>query len=104
MDLRRRHTGPARPADHWGEAVAADVARICALWRGCREAAGGSGDFLFGDFTAADAAYAPVVLRFLSYGVALDPVCAAYRDAVVAWPALAVWIADADAEPWMITF
>lgn len=104
MDLRRRHSGPPREDGHWGEEVAADIARICALWRACRATAADSGDFLFGGFGAADAAFAPVVIRFLIYGVALDPVCAAYREAVLAWPAMREWIAAAEAEPWTISF
>jgi glutathione S-transferase len=47
----------------------------------------------------ADAMYAPVVTRFHSYSVSLDPVCAAYRDHILAWPDLAEWIAAALLEP-----
>ena len=64
-------------------------------------AAGGS-RFLFGEFCAADAFYAPVAIRFRSYGVALEGAAAAYRDALLAWPDLAVWTEAAQAEPWSI--
>lgn len=97
MDLRERHPGAGR-----GEGVEADIERIGTIWRSCRSAYGGAGAFLFGGFTAADAAFAPVVLRFRTYDVALDPVCSAYSEAVLAWPAVARWTAAAEAEPWTI--
>ena len=99
MDLKKNHPGAGR-----GEGVAADIERICTIWRDCRAAYGGSGGFLFGRFGAADAAFAPVVLRFVTYDVALDPVCAAYRDSILAWPAMKDWIVAAEAEPWTIEF
>jgi glutathione S-transferase len=79
-------------------AAAADIERITAIWRDCREHYGAGGDFLFGRFSNADAMYAPVVTRFKSYGVPLDPVSAAYRDAVLALPAMREWYAAAAAE------
>ena len=99
MDLKARHPGAGR-----AEGVTEDIERICALWRACRQSYGSDGDFLFGGFGAADAAFAPVVLRFVAYDVALDPICGAYRDAVLAWPAMVKWIAAAEAEPWTISF
>jgi glutathione S-transferase len=47
----------------------------------------------------ADAMYAPVVTRFLSYDVALDRVCAAYCKRVMALPAMKEWVAEAKQEP-----
>lgn len=99
MDLRSRH-----PWVEPSQAVAADIERICEIWRACRERYGQGGAFLFGRFTAADAAYAPVVTRFVTYGVPLDSLCAAYRDAVAAWPAMMSWTRAAEAEPWVIDF
>ncbi len=84
--------------------VGDEVARIVALWRDCRSRFGRAGDFLFGGFTLADAAFAPVVTRFVTYDVALDGTAAAYRDAVLAWPALVEWTETARAEPWVIEF
>jgi glutathione S-transferase len=43
--------------------------------------------------------YAPVVARFRSYGVQLDPVCTAYCAHIWAWPDLAEWVASAQDEP-----
>ena len=63
------------------DAVAADIARVTAIWRDCRARSGGRGPFLFGAFSIADAMYAPVATRFRTYGVELDPTCQAYADA-----------------------
>lgn len=72
----------------------AEIARIDALWSDCRARFGDGGPFLFGRFTIADAMYAPVATRFATYRLPLGPVAAAYRDAVLALPALAEWKAD----------
>jgi glutathione S-transferase len=80
-----------------------DVARIEAIWRECRERWGkaGGGPFLFGRWSIADAAYAPVVTRFRTYGVTLGASGAAYMEAVLADPDFLVWEsrARADAPP-----
>ena len=76
-----------------------DIARIVALWRDCRERYGAGGDMLFGEFGIADAMFAPVVTRFVTYDVALDPVARDYADAVWALPAVEGWVAAARAEP-----
>lgn len=87
MNIRKRHPGKGRTPE-----VLAEIARIVEIWSECR------GPFLFGAFTAADAMYAPVVLRFRTYAVELPPACRAYADAVLALPALQEWIADAERE------
>ena len=97
MDIRGRYPGLGR-----GPGVAEDIGRIVALWEECRATYGAGGDFLFGAFSLADAAYAPVVTRFATYAVALEGPAAAYRDAVLAWPALRDWTAAAQEEPWVI--
>src|SRR5499433_449896 len=51
--------------------VAADVARIDAMWTDCRRRFGAGGPFLFGAFSAADAIYAPMVSRLHTYGIAV---------------------------------
>ncbi|GAA0581737.1 glutathione S-transferase family protein [Caenispirillum bisanense] len=83
-------------------ALAADVARVQAIWRDTRAEFGAGGPFLFGGFTAADAMYAPVVTRFRTYGVAVDEPCGDYMQAVLDLPAMQEWYADAAAEPWTI--
>ena len=59
---------------------------------------------LLGDFCLADAFFAPVVARFVTYGVPLNGVSADYRDAVTAWPAMRSWCLAAESEPWEIVF
>jgi len=75
----------------------ADVERVCTIWRECIKQYGGP--YLFGELSMADALYAPVCTRFLTYDVKLDPVCAAYCRAIMDWPAVAQWLSDALAEP-----
>ncbi len=93
MDLQRE---PAR--GEWPAEAAADIERIQAIWAECKARYGAGGPFLFGRFTAADAMYAPVVTRFHRYGVPLDPALAAYRDVVLALPAMQDWTAEAQKE------
>ena len=74
----------------------ADIERITTIWRECLSE---PGPYLFGERTMADAMYAPVVTRFLTYDVKLDPKCAAYCKAVMAMPHMEEWIAAAKTEP-----
>ena len=82
--------------------VEADVARIEAAWAGARERFAAGGPFLFGDFCAADAMFAPVVNRFHIYDIAVRPATRAYMDAIMGLPAWKAWIAGAEGEPWRI--
>ena len=79
-----------------------NVRRIDALWSDCRARFGQQGAFLFGDFGAADAMYAPVVARLHSYGIVVSAPSRAYMDAVMALPAWAAWRAAALQEPWVM--
>jgi glutathione S-transferase len=97
MDMRARYPGRGRTP-----AVAADIERIVALWNDCRRRFGAGGEFLFGHFTIADAMYAPVVSRFVTYGVGLEGAAAAYRDALWRWRPLREWVEAAAQEPWVI--
>jgi len=72
----------------------ADIGRICEIWEECL-ARFGHHEYLFGDFSIADAFYAPVVTRFKTYGVALAPALQAYCDRVLAHPAVARWVREA---------
>ena len=80
------------------DACLGDIERVKAIWREAREHFGNSGDFLFGEFCIADAMYAPVMFRFLSYGVVLDGVERAYVETLRGLPAIADWLADAATE------
>ncbi|AWN45680.1 glutathione S-transferase [Methylobacterium terrae] len=93
MNLRARY------ADFtlWGGAQA-DIARVVEIWQEALRAHGGP--YLFGARpVVADAMYAPVCTRFVTYGVDLPPDCAAYRDRIMAWDLMREWIAAADGEP-----
>ena len=74
----------------------ADIARVVEIWS--TQLAASGGPFLFGTFTIADAMFAPVTTRFVTYGVELDDVCSAYVRAIAAMPAMRAWAADAALE------
>ena len=84
------------------EDAMADVRRIAALWADCRIRFGQRGPFLFGDFGAADAMYAPVVARLHAYGLSLDGTTRAYMDRIMALPAWSEWREAALKEPWVM--
>ena len=94
MDIRSRDADKGQTALR-REDVAADVARIQAVWT---EYLSQGGPMLFGSFSIADAFYAPVVTRFATYDVKLSPLLAAYSDCVLSLPAMQQWIAAAKAE------
>lgn len=75
-----------------------DIERIEAIWQDCIARYGGP--FLFGKTPCvADAMFAPVTQRFLTYAVPMSAVSAAYCDTITAWPPMVEWIAAAHAEP-----
>ncbi|MGY4434431.1 glutathione S-transferase [Bradyrhizobium sp. F1.13.1] len=81
----------------WSRAQA-DIDRVWAIWRDCLDKSGGP--FLFGETrTMADAMYAPVVTRFVTYNVKLEPQLQAYADTIMAMPEMKEWIAAARDEP-----
>ncbi len=81
----------------WSRAQA-DIDRITTIWRDCIETYGGP--FLFGkQRTVADAMYAPVCTRFVTYDVKLDPVSQAYSDLMLSQPEMLEWLKAAKAEP-----
>ncbi len=81
----------------WSKAQS-DIDRIVVIWRDCLQRY--QGPFLFGETPSiADAMFAPVVLRFLTYGIALDAGCQAYCDHILALPEMQEWIAAALEEP-----
>lgn len=92
MNCRARRTVTPSPA------AQADIERIHALWRQCRDSYGQTGPWLFGTFTIADAMFAPVALRFLTYGVRLPAMSRAYVDTISADPAIQEWLQAAHAE------
>jgi glutathione S-transferase len=97
MNLRASYPGEGR-----GPGVDEDIARINAIWEECRENFGAGGNLLFGKFSIADAFYAPIVSRFLTYGVSPGGIAGEYMDAVWALPAMRDWAEKARAEPWKV--
>ncbi|MHC8508184.1 MAG: glutathione S-transferase family protein [Rhodospirillales bacterium] len=88
-----------RPGVGHSAQALADAARVTEIWTNCRADYGGGRDFLFGRFTIADAMFAPVVSRFITWGVEVDKVSRAYMEAVWSLPPVAEWIAEAETEP-----
>ncbi len=79
--------------------AAADIARIQWIWAQCRTHHDGSGPWLFGNFGIIDAMFAPVALRFETYGVELDATAAAYVATVCGESAVQEWVAAGRGEP-----
>ncbi len=86
------------PFTDLSDALQQDIDRVRTIWRDCRSAHRGTGPFLYGDFTIADAMYAPVVSRFETYGIAVGSTEREYMDAMLALPAMRAWIDDAGRE------
>jgi glutathione S-transferase len=78
-----------------------DIARIFELWNDCRARFGAAGPWLFGEYSVADAMYAPVVLRFRTYGAQASGM-QDYQSTVLADPQLRDWLAAAAAESWTV--
>ena len=97
MNVRRSY-----PTVELSDEVRAEITRIMELWAQARARHGGTGDFLFGSWCAADMMFAPVVTRFITYGVPMPPFAALYMKAVLSHPDVADWIDKAQDEPWVI--
>jgi len=104
-NLRRTRSMNVRkqfPPQELEPAVASDVLRIFSLWAEARARYGGGGDFLFGDFGAADIMFAPVVTRFITYSIPVPRFAGSYMEAIIAHPFMMDWLSDAQDEPWVI--
>jgi glutathione S-transferase len=97
MNLRRSFDYRDR-----GPGASADGARITTLWRDARRQFGKDGPYLFGAFSAADAMYAPVVLRLTGYAWPLDADIAEYVASIHELPAMQAWKAAAATETWIV--
>jgi glutathione S-transferase len=84
MNIRHRYPGKGM-----NDGTAKDIARIGAIW------AQAKGPYLFGEFSAADAFYAPVATRFVTYAVELEGTARKYQQALLDSPAVKAWSADA---------
>lgn len=92
MDIQAQRTVEKTPE------LERDINRIVEIWSDCRQRFGDAGPFLFGKFTWADAFYAPVVARFVSYSIEVSPLARAYMDSILALPAMQEWVAAAKKE------
>jgi len=90
LSMNCRRAPKASPYD---AAAAQDIARIDGIWTSCRERFAGEGPGLFGNWSIADAFYAPVVLRFDRYCLPCSAASRQYMDNVLALPALQEWVA-----------
>ena len=97
MNIRRRVEDANIKED-----ARADVVRILTLWAEARARFGKGGPFLFGSFCAADIIYAPIVSRFMTYGIPVPGFAVAYMQAVWEHEWLHDWVAAAEAEEWVI--
>ncbi len=97
MNIRGRISKPI------SKEIQEDIDRITGIWKESRMNYGKNGAFLFGDFTIADAMYAPVVTRFITYGVKVDSTSEAYMKSILGIPAMQEWIKAASAEKEVIT-
>jgi glutathione S-transferase len=90
MNIRSRYPGKGM-----NDGVAKDIARIDLLWSSLRKNFGKGGPYLFGDYSAADAFYAPVATRFVTYGVELKGAAREYQQALLDSPGVKAWSAEA---------
>jgi glutathione S-transferase len=97
--MNARATGRRTPMT---AALRADIERVDSLWSQCRNCFGANGPWLFGDYSLADAMYAPVALRCRSYGATLSAAATSYLDTVLQDASLQQWLADAALENWSI--
>ncbi len=97
MNIRKRVEGAEIAED-----ARADVVRILTLWAEARARFGQGGPYLFGTFSAADIIYAPVVSRFITYGVPVPGFAVAYMQAVWEHEWLQAWVTAAESEDWVI--
>ncbi len=79
-----------------------DIDRVDEIWNDCRGRFGAAGPWLFGEYSVADAMYAPVVLRFNTYGARVSETARWYMATALEDAALQSWLAAAKAEPWTI--
>jgi glutathione S-transferase len=97
--MNARATGRRTPST---PALERDIERVDRLWVDCRSRFGAAGPWLFGERSIADAMYAPVVLRFNTYGAPLSQPARDYVTTVLGDEALQRWVHAAAAEPWTI--
>lgn len=88
----------SNPYDIRAAEVETDIARVVAIWEGCRSRFSHLGPFLFGQFSIADAMFSPVVWRFLTYAVDVPQKSREWMNTMCYLPAMQEWRAGALAE------
>ena len=101
QNLRRREP---LAADALSADARTQIARIDQIWHDTLARHGGNGPWLFGRFSVADIMFAPVALRFVSYGIDVSPGAQPFVDAVLAHEGIKEWIRGAEDEHWAIDF
>lgn len=95
MNARARNRRTAMTA-----ALEADIERIDEIWNDCRARFGAGGSWLFGEYSIADAMYAPVALRFNTYGASISQTARWYIASVLEDAPMQEWLAAAKQETW----
>ena len=80
------------------DALTADIDRVLDIWSDCHRRYGPRGNWLFGRFSVADAMYAPIVLRFRTYGINLPESASAYPRQLLESRSIQSWLAAAESE------
>jgi glutathione S-transferase len=96
MNVKARRTITITPE------VDADIKRIQSIWTNCRTKYKNDGHFLFGEFSIADAMYAPVVYRFQSYGIKTEGLVREYAENILKLPVYQEWEKASLVEPYVI--
>ena len=98
MDVRSDKTGQPQSTE-----INRDIQRIIQIWEDCRKNFGQKGGFLFGEFSVADAMFAPVVFRFNTYGAKLSPIAKNYFNQMLNLSQMKEWREAANKEPDVIS-
>jgi len=97
MNIRKR-----TPLASVSDQTRAEIVRILGLWAEARARHGTAGPFLFGTFGAADIFYAPVVSRFMTYGIGVPGFAQGYMQAIWEHDWMQSWISASQSEEWVI--
>ncbi|MDT9599986.1 glutathione S-transferase family protein [Sphingosinicella rhizophila] len=90
------------PPRELSEDVRTEIMRILELWAQARARHGSGGPYLFGDYSAVDIMFAPVVTRFVTYSIPVPRFAAAYMEAMLSHAWTREWLEAAQEEPWVI--
>jgi glutathione S-transferase len=103
LPLNVRARSPIDPST-LSDGARRNVERVLEIWSGCRTEHARAGDWLFGEFSIADAFYAPVALRFVTYSIAAPDAAQSFVDAVTSLGSIREWAAAAERETESLDF